>query len=135
MKLSSLATPLFVKIGGGIIAALLLYVGIVHWQLSNVRDDLKASRQETANEKAEHKITLASLSDTRLAMDQQNAAVLAMKADAEKRTKASQNALRTAQNANRAQAGQIDRLKASGAQKRAGGPCEVSETLKGVQGL
>lgn len=117
------------------IALLLAALLITRGMLAETKKDLKAEQQALATEKAEHQVTLASVSALKHALDEQNAAVNALKAEADRRVKASQEALRQAQSANKAQADQIDRLKVSGSEKRSGGPCTVSDTLKGVRGL
>ena len=59
--LANLFAPLAMKIGGGIIAALVLALGLTMWRADSISGQRDAMQQALANERAGHAVTIASL--------------------------------------------------------------------------
>jgi len=133
--IGNLFASVAMKVSAGIIGLLLIFAGIQSYRLSERTEERDLARAEFHTEQAKHAVSLASIESLMKALSEQNLAIQGLKADADQRVKAAQEALGAARSANNAQAGQIDRLRSSASQKPSDEPCEVSEKLKEATGL
>ena len=126
--LANLFAPLAMKISAGIIAALLLALGLLWWQNGRLGDKLGAAVQLAANEAAAHAVTKASLANLEL-----REAVYIREGEA--RQKAAREALQAQEARTAALDAQIARLRSEGPTAVNVERCETSGAVMGAEGL
>lgn len=104
--LAKFFAPLSVKIGAGIIALLLVALGIVMWRADAISGQRDKAIQRAANEAAAHAVTKASLAK----LEQRLAAFIAA---GERRTEAARKAVEAQEARSAALTAQIARLRST----------------------
>lgn len=126
MTFAAIARMIGIK--GGVIIALVLALGFVMWRADVFSDRLERQVQATANERAAHAVTRASLS-----LLEQRLAVFIK--DGEQRTKAAQEALREQQGRSAALGDQIARIRAERPAVGSSGGCVTPTAVREARGL
>lgn len=117
-------------IAGGIaMLGLLIALAVTRHTLASRTEQLKVSRQQTANEIAKEQIDLASIARLQSAINDQNNAIGKMVDESNARLKAGTDALAVAKQGRAATQSAIQALQASAGRAGKVGPCVASEAF------
>ena len=114
----------------GLLAVLLLVIGVQTWRVSSLKADVRTEQLATAAERAAKDTTLASLKRLTAATEELAAVTNDLAAKDAARVMASKAAIAAADKASAARQVQIDRLRASAGVARAQGDCVVSDAVR-----